>query len=185
MHQKIQTSKLLVKQYTIQIRGFIMKKKLIVLWITLHATIYCPMDTEKKIEKLTDAQPATEAKKSKFLKIEAHIDKDKDLGYKKFFSTYYPEDLTIKVNGKKVYEIKKNKVVNEEEVTIPVDENKLVVEYEYQWDMITGKRTGTKRAEFNVDQNADKLDLRFGSWKNDNRIVIPQATQIGKEEKIK
>jgi len=128
------------------------------------------------------AAPA-ETKKSKQLKIEAHID-PKGLGYKKFFSTYYPDSLTIRANGKEVYALTNKDKVESKEITIPVNDNKVIIEYDYEWDMITGKRTGTKRVEFDVNDKANKLELEFGSWKEDNRIVIPQAKQVGDEQKI-
>lgn len=120
------------------------------------------------------------------IKIKADID-PKELGYKKFFSTYYPDTLKIRANGKEVYALTNKDKVEAKEITIPVDGDKVVVEYEYEWDMgkMVGKRTGTKRAEFKVNDKVDKLELEFGSWNKDNRIVIPHASQVGKEEKIK
>lgn len=124
--------------------------------------------------------------KTRNVKIKADID-PKELGYTKFFSTYYPDTLKIRANGKEVYALTNKDKIEAKEITIPVDGDTVVVEYEYEWDMgrMAGKRTGTKRAEFKVNDKIDKLELEFGSWKDDNRIVIPQAKQVGLEEKIK
>jgi hypothetical protein len=139
---------------------------------------------EKSAKPMGPKTTPIETKKSKQLKIEAHID-PKELGYKKFFSTYYPDTLKIRANGKEVYALTNKDKVESKEITIPVNGNKVTIEYDYEWDMITGKRTGTKRVEFDVNDKANKLELEFGSWKEDNRIVIPQAKQIGDEQKVK
>lgn len=132
---------------------------------------------EKKVE---PSKPA----KNRQLTIEPKIDRS-ELGYKKFFSTYYPDTFKVRANGKEVYVIKDKKLLTDKPISIPVDNNKLTIEYDYEWDMITGKRTGTKQVEFNVDEKAKNLDLQFNSWKEDNRIIIPQAKQVGDEKKIK
>lgn len=139
---------------------------------------------EKAAKPVENKATPAEIKKSRQLKIEAHID-PKGLGYKKFFSTYYPDTLKIRANGKEIYALTNKDKVESKEITIPVNENKVTIEYDYEWDMITGKRTGTKRVEFDVNDKANKLELEFGSWKEDNRIVIPQAKQVGDEQKIK
>ncbi len=161
-----------------------MKKILVFSFILINQITFCS-STEESIGKLQKIEAIKkEEKKNRSVIIQPKIDRN-DLGYNKFFSTYYPEKLDIKINGKQVYSLQ-GKDIENKEVTIPVDGNKLTVEYDYEWDMITGKRTGTKRVEFDLNNDTiKKLELEFGSWKDENRIVIPQAKQVGKEEKIK
>jgi len=140
-----------------------------------------------KIQSVASAPVVAPAStKVRQIKIKADI-KPEELGYKKFFSTYYPDTLKIRANGKEIYSLTNKDKIEAKEITIPVNGDKVVVEYDYEWNMGLGmvKRTGTKRAEFKVNDKIDKLELEFGSWKNDNRMVIPQAKQVGEEIKIK
>ncbi len=163
-----------------------MQKKMIIVTIlvvtTATALAWATMPEKKPAAIAPGTLPKTVAPRQ--VKIKANIKPD-ELGYKKFFSTYYPDTLKIRANGKEVYALTNKDKVESKEISIPVDGNKLTIEYEYEWDMITGKRTGTKQVEFDLTNKVDKLELEFGSWKEENRILIPQATQVGVEQKIK
>ena len=94
-----------------------------------------------------------------------------DLGYYQLFSTHYPEEFTLTVNGKAIK--------NGE--SIEVKENKLTIKYEYSWKVPFGKRTGAKEVTFEIPKDKNEVEITFAGWKASERILISQAKKLSDE----
>jgi len=98
--------------------------------------------------------------------------KRKDLGYYKFFSTHYPAEFHLKVNG----------TVIEPGKAATVSDSHLVVQYDYVWKTVVGTRTGTKQVEFKVPENStDPVSVNFNGWDKNERIKVSNAEKVSPE----
>jgi hypothetical protein len=101
--------------------------------------------------------------------------KRKDLGYYKFFSTHYPKEFNLRVNGKTI----------EPGKTATVNDSRLVVQYDYVWKTAIGTRTGTKQVEFKVANETgatDTVSIGFNGWDNKTeRINATNAEKVSPE----
>ncbi len=141
--------------------------------------------TKMGLDSLTDAEIPTisetgeQVKVSngpRTVKIKNNI-VEKKLKYKYLFLSYIPTKFSITINGQ---ELKRD-----EKMDVTIKDNKLSVRYDYEF--MDGKRTGAKVVHFEVDPEAQELDLSF-SWKDEWRIIIDGATptsfeRIEKKEK--
>ena len=141
--------------------------------------------TKMGLDSLTEAEiPAVPQTKeqakvsteSRTVKIKNNV-VEKKLKYKYLFLTYIPTKFSITINDQELKQ--------DEEMDVTIKDNKLSVRYDYEF--MDGKRTGAKVVHFEVDPEAQELDLSF-SWKDKWRVIIDGAEatsfeRIEKEEK--
>jgi hypothetical protein len=124
---------------------------------------------EKAVIKVADSDlPNSSADKKRKVIVNNTITQ-KDLGYYKFFMTHYPSEFYIHVNG--------NMLSSKQQLI--VDEPRLTITYFYEWSSPMGKVKKNKTLIYDIDQNTEKIDLSFTSWKEDDpRIKAPGCTLV-------
>ncbi len=99
----------------------------------------------------------------------------KDIGYYKMFSWHYPTEFVLKVDGKPV----------EQGKSLETQNRMITVTYDYIWQAPWGKTVGAKEVTFEIPQDLHEVTINFANWDNEERISIPGAKKISKEELIK
>lgn len=110
---------------------------------------------EKKVTKKTD----------RTVTITNNIDHDM-LGYRYLMKTHHPDEFVLSINGKEIKE--------KECHTLPIENDKVVIHFDYQW--ASGLYKGSKDVHFDVEPAVDKLTVTF-DWKDKNgyQVLVDRA----------
>jgi hypothetical protein len=94
------------------------------------------------------------------------------LAYSYLFIKYSPSRFTVSINGQQIDP--------GQEKAITVTHNKITVQYAFEFGT---HRSGTRSAEYSVDENTTTAAFTFG-WKKTIRIAIDGTTPISEKELV-
>ena len=94
---------------------------------------------------------------------------DEKKGYNLIVTTYQPSKFKVTINGHK---IKDGQTIN-----VPVENNKFLIRYDYEFKAMLKKFVGYREVEFELDPVRDHYSIDF-SWKHEHRFIIHHANFI-------
>jgi hypothetical protein len=94
---------------------------------------------------------------------------DEKKGYSLIVTTYKPSKFKITING--------HKLKDGRSLHIPVEDNKLLIRYDYEFNAMFKTFSGYREVEFELDPSRDHYSIDF-SWRHENRFIIHHAKFI-------
>lgn len=94
---------------------------------------------------------------------------DEKKGYKLLIGTFKPSKFKITINGQKIKD--------HHTLTLPIENNKFIIRYDYEFNAFFRSFAGYREVEFQADPLAREFILDF-SWKHNDRFIISNAKFI-------
>lgn len=94
---------------------------------------------------------------------------DEKKGYNLYVTTFKPTKFKLTING--------HKLRDGQSITIPVENNKFLIRYDYEFKAMFKTFAGYREVEFEIDPTRDHYSIDF-SWKHEHRFIINHAHYI-------
>jgi len=91
---------------------------------------------------------------------------DEKKGYKILIGTFKPSKFTIHING--------HKIKDHHTLTVPIENNRFIIRYDYEFNAYLRTFKGYREVEFEVESVTNHFVLDF-SWKHNDRFIISNA----------
>lgn len=91
---------------------------------------------------------------------------DEKKGYNLIVTTYKPSKFKLTING--------HKIKDGHSIHVPVENNKFLIRYDYEFKAMFKTFAGYREVEFEIDPLHDHYSIDF-SWKHEHRFIIHHA----------
>lgn len=114
------------------------------------------------------AQGVLHCTRTRTIEFNSKLTKEKK-GYNLVVTMFYPTKFKITING--------HKLRDNQSISIPVENNRFLIRYDYEFKAMFKTFAGYREVEFEIDPSIDRYAIDF-SWKHDNRFIINHARFI-------